>query len=375
MADFVYNDFTQRLGISFNKVNELLNPIVQRLIQTDRPPIVMEAEQNFNNARDDLGSALQARKKKEVLEVIWQKFYSASQTFVTKMFNESDIDFSDFGFANTRNHLAMIRKKFEADVAEKPTRDNNLTTNKDQNEKLIGAVRDAENKLNLAENRIEYISQYLAENADPFIAKAQALEQAYKDGIGAIGERRKEIDELAAAVGGAATAGTYAGQAVKEESTADNLRAFAVVLMIVVLGIAGYSFFEATKTTFNVQSSLLRLAFALMLSVPAAYLARESAKHRDQQYRYLQTSLELHAISPYVATLPEEIQHSLKKELATKIFVNSNWTVNGPDSYPINMQELGLAIVSAIGKLNEKKDDKKSDSKNKKGTSTADDDC
>ena len=161
-------------------------------------------------------------------------------------------------------------------------------------------------------------------------------------------KKREEINGLVGIVSGTAVAGNFAQSADAEKFWANVTRAGSVLLMIIVACIIGYSLYETGKPHFDWQTALFRLIFSLALSVPAAYLARESTKHRHQQYVYLRTSLDLQSINPYLASLPEEDQHKLKTEVANRIFGGKDSAQIQSDSYPINVHEIIMALVSKI---------------------------
>lgn len=118
--------------------------------------------------------------------------------------------------------------------------------------------------------------------------------------------------------------------------------------MLTIVVVVGYSFLETTSADFQWQKSLFRIVLAMLLSVPAAYLARESAKHREQQYRHLQTSLDLKTISPYIASLPDEEQHKIKSEVASRLFAARDFSKVSSDPYPINMHEIIMELLKKV---------------------------
>jgi len=143
-----------------------------------------------------------------------------------------------------------------------------------------------------------------------------AHQEAFKD----IEARKVEADELLGHIASKAVAGDYVSSAAIEANAANDLRKWSVGVMMVVVVIVGTTFIQSATGNIEWQLVLSRLAMAFILTVPAGYLARESAKHRQQQYRYQQTSLELRAITPYLASLPPDQQHNLKVEIARQIF-------------------------------------------------------
>ncbi|GAF52690.1 hypothetical protein [Psychrobacter sp. JCM 18900] len=149
----------------------------------------------------------------------------------------------------------------------------------------------------------------------------------------------------------------YADSADQEKIAADWLRWGSLFCMAIIILIAGYSFWESIHQSFDLSNSLLRLALVFLLSVPAAYLARESTKHRQQQYTHLQTSLDLKAINPYIASLPEEEQHKIKSEIAQRIFAPKDFQSISNESYPINSQEVIMALIAKFGNDKDKPSD------------------
>ena len=118
--------------------------------------------------------------------------------------------------------------------------------------------------------------------------------------------------------------------------------------MFLITALVGYSFYESINPGFDWKTALFRLPFTLILSVPAAYLAKESSKHRQQQYNHLQTSLDLKAINPYLSTLPNDDQHRIKSEIANRLFAPKDFTNISSDSYPIDVQELIKLLLQTL---------------------------
>lgn len=209
----------------------------------------------------------------------------------------------------------------------------------------------------------EHLKTILTESEKKTISLKQdieSLEDIYNNKIGSISteyqEQLKVIhdknDQLDILLGDAASrviVSEYALSAEQERKAANWLRRGSIFCMALIVGIAGYSFIESMHQSFDLSNALLRLALVFLLSVPAAYLARESTKHRQQQYTHLQTSLDLKAINPYIASLPEEEQHKIKSEIAQRIFAPKDFQSISNESYPINSQEVIMVLISKFG--------------------------
>lgn len=239
----------------------------------------------------------------------------------------------------------------------------NLTNNEelksiyDEHEKHDQRVKKL---LNENELRIASLEQKLKNLEETAQGEIDKITLAYSNGLDEVGEKKTEIDNILGHVSGRAIAGDYAKSAAEEKFMADWLRNGSLLCMALIAGSLGYSFWETIGTAFDWQKSLFRITLTFLLSVPAAYLARESAKHREQQYQHLQTSLDLKALSPFVASLPDEEQHKIKIAIASKIFAGRDFTKVGADPYPLNTHEI---IIELIKKLDISKANTKADSK------------
>ena len=238
-------------------------------------------------------------------------------------------------------------EKESADSANKDT-SKKIRTLEFRNEKLSienneqkQAIAATSKKLAELEGGVDTIRTQVKETLD----KTNTL---YESTLVKLREKEAEIAELVGFASGKVIAGSYENSAATEKKMADYLRLGSLFFMLVIITFVGYSFFETTTASFKWETSAFRLIFAIFLSIPAAYLARESTKHRQQQYSHLQTSLDLKAITPYIASLPPADQHKLKSEIANRLFAAKNFDQLGKDSYPINTHEI---LVTLLNKL------------------------
>lgn len=176
-----------------------------------------------------------------------------------------------------------------------------------------------------------------------------------------LNKKKKEVEELVGYVAENSIAGSYEKSASSEKTTADDLRLYAVLFMIAVLGLVGWTFVDLASAAFDLQKSLIKILCSVLFSVPAAYLTRESAKHRQQQYSHLQTALDLKAIGPYIASLPKEKQDELRSDIARKIFTPKDFEHVTKESYPLNSQEIVTTLLDKIPSQNQEKQANKND--------------
>lgn len=222
-------------------------------------------------------------------------------------------------------------KKIEKYIYEQEKQDQRIKSALLENERRISTLAGQLNELHvLAKEEIVKITN------------------AYSGALIEVQKKQEQINSILGHVSGRAIAGDYENSASDEKNAADKLRWASLVCMGLICIVLGYSVWETVQQDFQWQKSLFRVVLAFLLSAPAAYLARESTKHRMQQYQHLQTSLDLKAISPYIASLPEDIQHKIKSDVASKLFAGKDLSQTGTESYPINTQELLMEIVKKM---------------------------
>ncbi|WP_321323041.1 hypothetical protein [Thiomicrorhabdus sp.] len=198
------------------------------------------------------------------------------------------------------------------------------------------------------ERKIEGLSSQVLVLEGDVKTELEKISDLYVEKLELLKSKENQINEILGHVSGRAIAGDYEKSAESEMGMADWLRYSSLGIMVLIVIVVGYSFWETTTTNFEWQNSLFRMILALMLSVPAAYLARESTKHRLQHYNHLQTSLDLKAITPYIASLPEEEQHKIKVEVAKKLFANREQVSSLDNSYPVGTHEVIIELLKKI---------------------------
>lgn len=140
----------------------------------------------------------------------------------------------------------------------------------------------------------------------------------------------------------------YANTAETERKSANSLRGWSLACMALTGVILCLALYESLSSGLDWKQAIFKVFTAIALSVPAAYLARESAKHRSQEHINRRISLDLRAITPYIATLQTEEQNKIKSEVASRIFgMQENGGAN-LDNYPINFQELAKMMIEKI---------------------------
>lgn len=196
-----------------------------------------------------------------------------------------------------------------------------------------------------SEARISNLEGRIAGLENEAVLEIEKVAQAYSDAILIIEGKKAEIDDILGHAAGRAIAGDYEKSAAEERKMADWLRYGTIACMILIVCVLFSAVISTIGGAFEWDRFLSRVSLVFLLSLPAAYLARESAKHREQQYQHLQTSLDMKAVSPFLASLPEEERHKLKAAIASRIFGGRDLSRIGGESYPINTHEIIMEII------------------------------
>ncbi|MBE8592604.1 hypothetical protein IQK56_17640 [Pseudomonas sp. MAFF 301449] len=204
---------------------------------------------------------------------------------------------------------------------------------------------DEVSNLNVSIERLKSEILELKNNLIKEVGKAEKIAEGAQ-------ERSKEVDSQINGLLGQNASKIllidYANTAELEGKSANALRGWSLACMALTGIILCLALYESLSSGLDWKQAIFKVFTAIALSVPAAYLARESAKHRSQEHVNRRISMDLRAITPYIATLPGDEQNKIKSEVASRIFgVQENGGINS-DNYPVNVQELAKMIIDKI---------------------------
>ncbi|MDH6185323.1 hypothetical protein [Polaromonas sp. CG_23.6] len=174
------------------------------------------------------------------------------------------------------------------------------------------------------------------------------LESQYEETIANLKLKEFEVVKLLGNLAVSVIAGGYAKSATNEQKSANWFRIFSIVLMMMVVVLLSVTLFESSNNEMNWKEISLRLIISLFLSVPIAYLARESSRHRSHHYSHLQTSLDMAALGPFIESLSPELREKVKAAMVEKIFFQNAKDEKIEDNYGINIQSLLMKFIDTF---------------------------
>ncbi|MGB3633706.1 MAG: hypothetical protein WA982_06670 [Rubrobacteraceae bacterium] len=135
-----------------------------------------------------------------------------------------------------------------------------------------------------------------------------------------ISDRKDEAQELVYVIANTGMVGGYQKTADDERTAARIWKVIAVVSLLGLVAIAIFAFLPTLESNFGWQDSLSRVFLAAPVGILAAYAARQANRHGFIERSSRRLELALTSVDPYLANLPETLQHEVKKELAIKFF-------------------------------------------------------
>jgi hypothetical protein len=168
--------------------------------------------------------------------------------------------------------------------------------------------------------------------------------------------KRREIDNALGHLSADSIARGFDLVSKSELNSANFFRMLSLMLMSTIVYVIIGSIHQ--DSAFNIDQTISKILISLILSVPAAYLARESSRHREKHYQYNRISLEMNALGPFLAPLDDDDKKKIRAVIAMRLFATDGKTTSTTDTYPINTHELLVKIIETINPKNEK-DNKK----------------
>jgi hypothetical protein len=161
---------------------------------------------------------------------------------------------------------------------------------------------------------------------ESFSGEESEYKQKADNLINALETSKYEAAKIVQVVGNIGVTGNYQIIANNETKQANLWRWIAVVIFFLGIVVAIFTFekfLEVPFTSENAWSALIRLLYAIAITTPAWYMAKESARHRSNADRARQTELELASLGPFIELMPEDKKLGIREELIKTYFGNN----------------------------------------------------
>lgn len=139
--------------------------------------------------------------------------------------------------------------------------------------------------------------------------------------MGELEERKQEATRIVGIISENGLVHGYRKVADAEAKSAENWHKVAAGAMIALILFALFAFWGTIHgETVNWGVFAARAFVAAAIGILAAYAARLAGEHRDNERRNRRLELELAALDPFLAPLPEEKRLEVKRQMADKLF-------------------------------------------------------
>ncbi len=212
------------------------------------------------------------------------------------------------------------------------------------------AIAKLEKEFSEAEQkRGERSTSLLAQQSNDYATRSNEADKEVGALIERLSEKEQEVIKLVEAIGTKGITANYAVIAERELKSANRWRWATIAFFVLGIGIAAYIFFKilpASLDHLNLGEIALRFGFALAITAPAIYTARESARHRTTGDRATQAQMELASLGPFIANLDRDSQDSIRRDLVEKYFGREHEAYTAEP--PIKLKEMGSLAVELV---------------------------
>lgn len=183
---------------------------------------------------------------------------------------------------------------------------------------------------------------------DASVAQGQIAQEA-KVALSDTVRIRDDAARILGVVGEIGTTSNFRAIAESESRQANAWRWITVGLFAVGIGLAVATFvrFYFSAVTADTAVAIgVRLLYAIAVTAPAWYTARESARHRTNADKAKQTELELAALGPFIELMDKSKKDEIKEKLTEKYFGRS---VEAHEvRTPLNTRQLRAFVIEII---------------------------
>jgi len=167
------------------------------------------------------------------------------------------------------------------------------------------------------------VKRQIADHTASYEVLIKSLQEKTEGLVGAIETKRQEAARIVQVVGNIGVTGNFQQIANTEAKQANFWRWATVIFFgagITLAALTFYKFWHEPLSSENLWSIAIRLLYAIAITAPAWYTARESARHRSNSDRARQTELELASLGPFIELLPEEKKAQIRESLTPVYF-------------------------------------------------------
>lgn len=192
----------------------------------------------------------------------------------------------------------------------------------------------------------------LSKMRDDFKQLEEGTKSNGHDLLAALEEQRGKAAQIVQVVGNIGVTGNYQTIAKVEADQANFWRWITVLFFVVGVSLALVTFIRFwgdPVTSESIWMIAIRLMYAIAITAPAWYTARESARHRTNADQAKQTELELASLGPFIELLPVDRKNEIREQM-TKIYFGREVSPH-ESNHPLDLGSLKDFVVEVAKAL------------------------
>lgn len=163
-------------------------------------------------------------------------------------------------------------------------------------------------------------SEFIATSSQSSTELQESIREAGAQQMDEIEALKAEAEKIVGVIASTGMAGGYQKIADGEHRSALVFQITTVVSIVGLIVFAVWAFLNVASGGFDAGMFAAKAFAAISFGILAGYAARQAERHQSNERYHRKMELELTAIGPYVAALPEETQMEVRRELAQKMF-------------------------------------------------------
>jgi hypothetical protein len=286
-----------------------------------------------------------------------QKAFADAQESRSHTFNETVLSVQ----ANLTKTLTDQQGQFSA---AQENRNRDFTTAQTEAQKRLGDVITDYTK-RLTDQDSEFTKQrsaFVATATEKLSALHEDYDKKAKVILDEVNKHRSDVEKLVGVIGSLGVTSGYQTTANRARTSMWIWQSITVAAMCGLIYFAYHAFLPSVQGEFKWESFAARVFLTITVGVLAAYAGAQADRffHIEKSNRKL--ALELAAIDPFIALLPQDEQYKFKLEIGRRSFAQDESIVAKSDKSPATTLDLltsdqmkqFMEMVSAVSKIKSK---------------------
>lgn len=217
---------------------------------------------------------------------------------------------------------------------------------------LNSSNRSAKNEYAKLQNSIEKMHSEITSAVADAKKETEQAEAEAKEILETLKVSAEQAKVTVGLIGATAVSSAHRDRAEEERTIASRLRIGVLVSLGFSAGIL-LSIFDCLPPVVDWQDLLLRYGAVIFFTIPAAYMAKESIRHREMQRKYESFHINFATVNNFFSDMEKEARNQLQTELAKHLLISKESLSD--NSNDIGLYENQQKIIELLTKLIDKK--------------------